>query len=69
MHILHIFGLIVCALCIYILVISFSQKENDSIVRADSNTYFRNENPNFNVEFVNGKYIKFETLSSYVNPI
>ena len=39
MHILHIFGLIVCALCIYILVVSFSKKENDSIVRADSNTY------------------------------
>ena len=69
MHILHIFGLIVCALCIYILVVSFLKKENDSIVRADSNTYFRNENPNFNVEFVNGQYIKFETVSSYVNPI
>ena len=68
-HILHIFGLIVCALCIYILVVSFSKKENDSIVRADSNTYFRNENPNFNVEFINGQYIKFETVSSYVNPI
>lgn len=69
MHILHIFGLIVCAFCIYILVISFSQKENDNIVRADSNTYFRNENPNFNVDFVNGQYIKFETVSSYINPI
>jgi len=68
-HILHIFGLIVCAFCIYILVISFSQKENDNIVRADSNTYFKNENPNFNVDFVNGQYIKFETVSSYINPI
>jgi len=68
-HILHVFGLMICAFCIYILVVSFLKKENDSIVRADSNTYFRNENPNFNVEFINGQYIKFETVSSYVNPI
>jgi len=68
-HILYVLVLIVCVIGVYILVISLSQKENDNIVKADSNTYFRNENPNFNVEFINGQYIKFETVSSYVNPI
>ena len=66
---IYILGFIVCVLCIYTFVILFSEKDNDNIVMADSNISFRNENPSFSIDFINGQYIKFETISSYINPI
>ena len=60
---------VVCIVGIYILIVESSNKENDNIVQAtDSSTYFRNINPRFVIDFVNGEYIRFETVSSYSNP-
>ncbi len=60
---------LVCIIGIYILISKTSNKENDSIVQAqDSNTYFRNVNPKFLIDFVNNEYIRFESVSSYSNP-
>ena len=59
---------ILCIGVIYTLISLTSKKENDSIVRAsESNENFTNINPNFVVDFVDGKYVRFETVSSYIN--
>lgn len=54
---------------ISILIQKSSSRENGSIVKAqDSDTYFKNSNPKFSVDFVNGEYIRFESIKSYRNP-
>lgn len=59
---------ILCIGVIYVLISKTSRKSNDSIVRAsDGSSYFTNVNPNFIVDFVDGKYVRFETVSSYIN--
>lgn len=57
--------ILVCILGIYFLISASSSRENDNIVKAqDSETYFRNVNPNFVVDFVNNEYIRFEASPS-----
>jgi len=59
---------ILCIGVIYTLISLTSKKENNSIVRAsESNEDFTNINPNFVVDFVDGKYVRFETVSSHIN--
>ncbi len=59
---------ILCIGVIYTLISLSSKKENDSIVRAsEGSENFTNINPNFVVDFVDGKYVRFETVSSYIN--
>lgn len=54
---------------IFFLIQKTSSKENGNIVQAmDNNSYFRNVNPKFNVDFVNGEYVRFESVKSYKNP-
>ncbi len=54
---------------IFVLIQKSSSKDNSDIVQAyDSNTYFRNTNPNFTVDFVDNEYIRFESKSSLDNP-
>ncbi len=61
--------LILCLFGMYVLISNSSDKENDRIVRAqDSNTYFRNINPKFVIDFVNNEYVRFESVSSFSNP-
>lgn len=59
---------ILCIGVIFTLISLTNKKTNDSIVRASehSNEY-TNINPNFVVDFVDGKYVRFETVSSYIN--
>ncbi len=59
---------ILCIGVIYTLISLTSKKVNDSIVKAsESSETFTNINPNFVVDFVDGKYVRFETVSSYIN--
>lgn len=52
---------------IYTAISLKSKKENSSIVRAsESANLFQNINPNFKIDFVDGKYIRFETVSSFL---
>lgn len=51
---------------IYIFINSLN-RGNDQIVQA-SEGYFKNINPKFGIDFVNGQYVRFETVSSYKNP-
>ena len=45
---------------IFVLIQKSSSKDNSDIVQAyDSNTYFRNTNPNFTVDFLDNEYIRF----------
>ena len=61
---------LICIFFIFILIYNSSSRENDNIVKAqDSDSYFRSENPSFLVDFVNGEYIRFESVSSYSNPL
>ncbi|MGI6423382.1 MAG: LamG domain-containing protein [Candidatus Dojkabacteria bacterium] len=54
---------------IFILINKTLRKENEDIIGvADSNTYFRNINPKFSIDFVDGEYIRFESVGSYKNP-
>lgn len=54
---------------IFFLIQKTSSKENGNIVQAiDNNSYFRNVNPKFSVDFVNGEYVRFESVKSYKNP-
>jgi len=60
---------LVLTILIFILIVNSSSKENDSIVKAqDSESYFRNINPKFVVDFIDNEYIRFETVSSFSNP-
>ncbi|HNW23794.1 MAG TPA: hypothetical protein PKH06_03510, partial [Candidatus Dojkabacteria bacterium] len=51
---------------IYIFINSLN-RGNDQIVQA-SEGYFKNISPKFGIDFVNGQYVRFETVSSYKNP-
>jgi hypothetical protein len=54
---------------LFYLIVETSSKENSRIVQAaDNNSYFRNENPSFTVDFINNEYIRFESEKSYINP-
>lgn len=56
-----------CILGIFFLIYETSAKESDNIVMA-KDSYFRNINPKFLVDFNNNQSIRFETVSSYSNP-
>lgn len=48
---------LVLTILIFILIVNSSSKENDSIVKAqDSESYFRNINPKFVVDFIERIY-------------
>lgn len=54
---------------IFFLVQKTSSRENGNIVKAQGgDTYFRNVNPKFSVDFIDGEYIRFESVKSYKNP-
>lgn len=54
---------------IFLLIQKTSSRENGTIVQAkDSESYFRNVNPNFTIDFVNSEYIRFESKQSANNP-
>ena len=59
---------ILCIGVIFTLISLTNKKTNDSIVRASENSSeYTNINPNFVVDFVDGKYVRFETVSSYID--
>jgi hypothetical protein len=65
----YIFLVLLLSFSILVLILKSSSRENASIVMAqDSDTYFRNVNPLFTVDFVNNEYIRFESSKSYTNP-
>jgi len=54
---------------IFFLIQKTSSKENGNIFKVqETGAYFRNVNPKFSVDFMDGEYIRFESVKSYKNP-
>lgn len=65
----YFFLVAISLISIYVLIVRVVNKENDNIVQASQGgEYFKNINPRFVINFINGEYIRFETESSYRNP-